>query len=276
MADLLVELISNFINGSGATLNSLFNSMLNVVFYIERELSRVQLSNGNFLNFNAIYEVVYNYAIFILALVFVKKLISIYFLAQEGDKEHNPIYLGIGMVKAVIVMICAKEVYSLFVNITGEFLNSIINSVPVDFTDLAVLLGNNIEGGIFTAITCLVLVIVWLILICQFITKGIEMLILRIAIPFASIGLLNTDKGVFPMYIKKFLLNSFTLVVQLVLLHLSILIFANGHLIYGVAFAIMAVNTPNLLNEFMIKPQGNIINSAGNMARSVRALKFWK
>lgn len=102
------------------------------------------------------------------------------------------------------------------------------------------------------------------------------MLILRIAIPFASIGLLNTDKGVFPMYMKKFLLNSFTLVVQLTLLHLSILIFANGHLIYGIAFAMMAVNTPNLLSEFMIRPQGNLINSAGNIARSVRALKFWK
>lgn len=146
MADLLVELISSFIDGSGTTLNSLFNSMLNVVFYIERELSRVQLSNGSFLNFNAIYEIVYNYAIFILALVFVKKLISIYFLAQEGDKEHNPIYLGIGMVKAIIVMICAKEVYAIFVSVTSEFLNSIINNIPLDFTDLSVLLGNNIEG----------------------------------------------------------------------------------------------------------------------------------
>lgn len=276
MADLLVELISNFIDGSQATLNSLFNSMINLVFFIEKELSRVQLSNGSFLNFNSIYEVVYNYAIFILALVFIKKLIAIYFLAQEGDKEHNPIYLGIGMVKAIIVMICTKEVYSLFVEVVSEFLNSIINSVPLDFTDLSILLGNNIEGGIFTAVTCLVLIILWLILICQFISKGIEMLILRIGIPFASIGLLNTDKGVFPMYCKKFLLNAFTLVVQLTLLHLSILIFANGHLIYGIAFAVMSVNTPALLSEFMIRPQGNIINSVGNTARSVRALKFWK
>ncbi len=276
MADLLVELISNFIDGSQATLNSLFNSMVNLVFFIEKELSRVQLSNGSFLNFNSIYEVVYNYAIFILALVFIKKLISIYFLAQEGDKEHNPIYLGIGMVKAIIVMICTKEVYSLFVEIVSEFLNSIINSVPLNFTDLAVLLGNNIEGGIFTAVACLVLIILWLILICQFIAKGIEMLILRIGIPFASIGLLNTDKGVFPMYCKKFLSNAFTLVVQLTLLHLSILILANGHLIYGIAFAIMAVNTPALLSEFMVRPQGNIINSIGNTARSIRALRFWK
>ena len=38
MTDMLVELIQNFISGSESTLNSVFNSMLNLVFYIEREL----------------------------------------------------------------------------------------------------------------------------------------------------------------------------------------------------------------------------------------------
>jgi len=35
---MLVELIQNFISGSESTLNSIFNSMLNLVFFIEREL----------------------------------------------------------------------------------------------------------------------------------------------------------------------------------------------------------------------------------------------
>ena len=38
MTDMLVELIQNFISGSESTLNSLFNSMMNLVFFIEREL----------------------------------------------------------------------------------------------------------------------------------------------------------------------------------------------------------------------------------------------
>ena len=38
MADMLVELIQKFIDGSEATLNSLFKSMVNLVFFIERFL----------------------------------------------------------------------------------------------------------------------------------------------------------------------------------------------------------------------------------------------
>ena len=43
MADMLVELIQKFIDGSEATLNSLFKSMVNLVFFIERELNAIQI-----------------------------------------------------------------------------------------------------------------------------------------------------------------------------------------------------------------------------------------
>lgn len=98
------------------------------------------------------------------------------------------------------------------------------------------------------------------------------MLVMRLGIPFASIGLLNSDEGVFPEYIRNFLMTAFTLVVQLALLNLSILTLTNGHLIYGIAIAIVSVNTPMILGKYMIKPAGSIINSAGNTARSMRAL----
>ena len=85
-------------------------------------------------------------------------------------------------------------------------------------------------------------------------------------------GLLNTDEGVFPEYIKSFLMTSFTLVIQLSLLNLSILTLTNGHLIYGIAIAVVSVNTPMILGRYMIKPSGNIISSAGNAARTMKAL----
>ena len=49
------------------------------------------------------------------------------------------------------------------------------------------------------------------------------MLVMRLGIPFASIGLLNSDEGVFPDYIRSFLMTAFTLIVQLALMNLSIL-----------------------------------------------------
>lgn len=171
MADMLVELIQKFIDGADTTLNSLFKSMVNLVFFIERELNAIQVQGGIKINFNEIYQVIFSYACFILVIVFIAKLVKIYFLQSDGDSEKSPIHLIIGMIKAVIVMICCKEIYDLFVGIVRNFLDSILNAMPVQVVSLSEALSGNIAGGIFTAIACLVLLITWLILICQFIMK---------------------------------------------------------------------------------------------------------
>ena len=171
MADMLVELIQKFIDGSETTLNSLFKSMVNLVFFIERELNSIQIQGGSKIDFNGIYQVIFSYACFILVIVFISKLIKTYFLHDNGDPEKSPIHLVIGMLKAVIVMICFKEVYDIFVGITSSFLDSILNAMPVKTVSLSEVLTGNITGGIFTAVACLVLLITWLILICQFIMK---------------------------------------------------------------------------------------------------------
>lgn len=187
MADMLVELIQKFIDGSEATLNSLFKSMVNLVFFIERELNSIQIEGGMKIDFNGIYQVIFSYACFILVIVFIAKLIKIYFLQTDGDAERNPIHLIVGMLKAVIVMICCKEIYDLFVGIVNNLLSSILGAMPIKSVSLAETLSGNIAGGIFTATACLILLITWLVLICQFIMKGIEMLLMRIGIPFATI-----------------------------------------------------------------------------------------
>ena len=272
---MLVEVIQNFISGSESTLNSLFNSMLNLVFFIERELMYIptgMLEKVNKVDFNAIYKIVFDYAFYLLIIIFIVKAIKTYFLMREGDSEQNPIQLAIGMLKAIIVMICFKEIYSIGVGIVDSFLSSILDIMAIDQLNLAEALSNNIQGGIFTAVACLVLLICWLLLICQFIMKGIELLVMRIAIPFASIGLLNSDNGVFPEYIRSFLMTAFTVVIQLSLLNLSIVTLMMNKLVYGIAIAVVAVNTPMMLSKYMIKPSASPIHSLGNTARSMRAL----
>ena len=272
---MLVELIQNFISGSESTLNSIFNSMLNLVFFIEREL--MYIPQGSILpqakiDFNAIYQVVFNFATYLLVIVFIAKAVKTYFMMREGDNEQNPVQLVIGMLKAVIVMICFKEIYTIGVGIVSEFLNSILNVMPIQNTNLAEALSSNIQGGIFTAVACLVFLICWLLLICQFIMKGIELLVMRIGIPFASIGLLNSDGGVFPDYVQSFLMTAFTLVIQLALLNVSIITLLTNKLIYGIAIAVVAVNTPMIMSKYMIKPSSSPLHSIGNTARSMRAL----
>ena len=275
MADMLVELIQSFIGGAESTLNSVFNSMLNLVFFIERELTYIpdgQVLSVAKIDFNSIYKIVVDYATYLLVIVFIVKAVKIYFMMRDGDNEQNPIHLVIGMLKAVIVMICFKEIYSIGVGIVSSFLNSILGVINIDSLNLAEAISNNIQGGIFTAVACLVLLICWLLLICQFIMKGIELLVMRIAIPFATIGLLNNDDGVFPDYIRSFLMTAFTLVIQLSLLNISIVTLMTNKLIYGIGIAVVAVNTPMIMGKYMVKPSGNPIHTIGNTARSMRAL----
>ena len=86
MTDMLVELIQNFIGGSESTLNSLFNGMLNLVFYIEREL--MYIPEGTMfmkarIDFNQIYQIVFNFVTSLLVIVFITKAIKTYFLMRE-------------------------------------------------------------------------------------------------------------------------------------------------------------------------------------------------
>ncbi len=276
MTDMLVELIQNFISGSESTLNSLFNSMMNLVFFIERELLYIPETENivgiNKVDFNEIYKIIFDFATYLLVIVFIAKAIKIYFMMREGDNEQNPIQLIVGMLKAVIIMICFKEIYTIGVGVVEELLNSILNAMSIQGTNLAEALSNNIQGGIFTAVACLVLLICWLLLICQFIMKGIELLVMRIGIPIASIGLLNSDGGVFPDYIRTFLMTAFTVVIQLALLNLSIATLMMNKLIYGIAIAVVSVNTPAIMGKYMIRPSASPINAIGNTARSMRAL----
>lgn len=85
-------------------------------------------------------------------------------------------------------------------------------------------------------------------------------------------GMLNSDGGVFPEYIRGFLMTAFTLVVQLTLINLSILVTVNGHLIYAIAIAITSINTPIILSKYLVRPNGSIINATGNTVRNLRAI----
>ena len=67
-------------------------------------------------------------------------------------------------------------------------------------------------------------------------------------------------------------MTAFTVIVQLSLLNLSIATLLMNKLIYGIAIAVVAVNTPMILGKYMIKPSASLVNAMGNTVRSMRAL----
>ena len=103
-----------------------------------------------------------------------------------------------------------------------------------NFQTMGVTIGNmawNILGAFFYLIIAIYMVLIYF----QTLTRGIEMFILRLAIPIACIGLLNSDGGAFNGYIKKFISNAFTVIIQLALLQFAILLMNNAHIVLSLS-----------------------------------------
>jgi len=269
MVNAIVDLIQSFIGGSFDTLKGLLQNMANMVFYIEKELALASDGLQGF-DFNNIFRVVYIFASLLLIMIFIKKLIETYFFWQSGDPDTNPVQVVVRFIKAIVIMICFGWCYDIFITIMNEFLTALSNGIVAPNQDIGTLLQSQMQGGIFTAIACLFMLILLLSIIFQFITRGLEMLILRIAIPLACVGLINSDGGAFTGYIKKFMQNTFTVIIQVILVQLAILLMANGQMIYAIATGLVATRTPAMLNEFMISSSaGKIMPKVSSGARTI-------
>lgn len=232
-------------------------SLLNNFFYdaFAVETNFYDLVNTGVFNINNLYHAIYIFAIAILIMLFVKKMIETYFAWTNGDPDNSPFQVVVGFVEALIIMISFGFLYETFVNILFSFYTSITTSAFGSSSDLSATLGNfTVSTALVNTIGLFIYAIVafqFVLIYFQNLSRGIEILILRFGIPFACIGLLNADRGVFKGYIQQFVKVSFTVIVQLTLLRLAIVLLVNGNGILALATSSLAMKTPGLLAQFL-------------------------
>lgn len=76
----------------------------------------IEINFRNLENFNVggLYNAIYTFAIAVLIVLFIKKMIETYLAWSSGDPDNNPLNILIGFLKAMIVMICFRIcVYSI-------------------------------------------------------------------------------------------------------------------------------------------------------------------
>ena len=188
-------------------------------------------------------------------MLFVKKMIETYFAWSNGDPDNSPLQVVIGFVEALIIMISFGFLYETFVNILYSFYTSITNAGFGANSDFSSILGEyNVSTYLMNTIGLFIYAIVafqFVLIYFQNLSRGIEILILRFGIPFACIGLLNADRGVFKGYMQQFVKVAFTVIVQLTLLRLSMTLLVNAHGIIALATSSLAMKTPGLLSQFL-------------------------
>lgn len=267
MTKIFENLLEDLFKDAFGIIDIVFGKLIKMVFFVEDGLSDGSIfqnaasSSSNSLFFESIFSITVGIGITLCSVKLAKKLFDTYILDMDGDSSNPPERVILGYIKALIIIFSFNYLYKAFADISLEFTNSILSAIGVStIPSLSTILRPYIGNGLFVLIGLLVFLIGYLMLIFQFIKRGLEMFILRLGIPLAVTGLIDSDNGVFAPYIKLFIQNSITVVIQLGLLLLGLGVLSNGNIFFGIGAVFMALKTPAFLNQFMVSVGSANIN----------------
>lgn len=254
-------LFTPIINDGSAWLGQMFKGLAEVTLHVENTLW------GTGTNINVMVTALSNIqklclgmAVAMILLKFIKKGFETYVLWTDGDADADPLLLTTSFFKALATAMCFPVLYGYLSDITTKFTEAVrvACGVSADYTLINPV--SLIGAGLFNLIGILVAIIMLIILLLQFIKRGVEMFVLRMAFPLGCVGLLDSDRAMFKAMSQKLFQCSATIVVQVGLSQLALSIIIANNPIIGIAVIAAAMGTPKFLQEFMV-PSSSGINS---------------
>jgi hypothetical protein len=264
----IMLLIGAILTGCLDYVNTLFDGLVPIALHAEDYMDTLLGTSG----ISGIFDIFFAFGVSLIILKFLKKGFERYILWTEGDADTEPIILLTGFFKALAVAICFPTMYGWLAESVSDLSNQLINIISGDMgTDFSTIITGITSAGIFTGIISLIFFICFFILYIQFLTRGLEILILRIGLPLACVGLMDNDNGVFRSYIQKFFQSTMAVLVQIVLAKLGVALMLNTHIFWGLAALMLALRTPKFLQEFLIisggQGGGGMMNKVYSTAR---------
>jgi len=271
---ILVLLIIAVLNGCLVFIDGMLEGIVPLALNAEQYMGTVSGTNIA----ATLTQVMMGFGVSLIILKFIKKGFDTYVLWNGSDAEEEPYYLVINFVKALAVATCFPVIYGWMASIVTDMSSQIINAVgAATGSTWAAWISGISSAGIVTAIFALVFMITYFMLYFQFLMRGLEMLILRVGIPIACVGLLDNDSGVFKNYLSTFFKSMLSVVVQIALAKLGVGLMLNMHVFWGVACMILALKTPKFLSEFVLPTGGGgghgVINNVYHSVRLVGMAK---
>lgn len=273
MEYLLVLLIAGILSGCLAYVNSLLNDLVPIALHAERYMDTMLGTNG----LTEVFNIFFGFGVSLIVLKFLKKGFEQYILWTEGDVDADPILMLTGFFKALAIAVSFPTLYGWLGKIIEDLTDKLIKAVSKGMvTDFTAIINGISSAGLFTAIISLIFFICFFLLYLQFLMRGMEILILRVGLPVACVGLLDADNGVFRTYIQKFFQSTLAVLVQIVLAKVGVALMLNTHVFWGVAALMLAIKTPKFLQEFIIVSGGHGAGVMGNVYQSVRLVQMAK
>jgi len=254
--------------------DALMISLIENMLYVEKLFSSV-LSADSIMN---VYNYIYAFACGLVCQKFLAKGFKIYILWRDGDADSSIQDMLIGIAQAAVVMAGFPYLYDLMTDVTKALSNGIMSEFGLAGASAGQLFQLYTSTGmLFELIIILIYAIMVFVLYVMLIKRGVELMVLRLGVPFAALGLVDSDLGVFKGYMQTLVKTLLTSIIQITLLSLSIRIMTNFgvvNLICGMAVISTAFSTPTLMQNLLI-PTGstNIVNKVYTGARLASAAK---
>ena len=261
--DTINDFISGIVNSAFEMVDQLMLDILDVSFYAEH---MVNIGNTTVFSTSAlrsVYNFMYLLACSLVTLKFLFKGFRIYVLWRGGDADASPRDMLVGVAEAAVVMVAFPYLYGRFVDVVLWIAESIMGRLGImQLTGVMQFLGVTSELTKFRVLIVLILGLVFFIftvvLWLHLVTNGIELLILRLGLPLATLGLIDSDAALFKNYVQVFIKNSLTVVIQVCLMSAAFRVigtFRFLNVLFAIALMLTALRTPRLLSQFLV-PQG--------------------
>lgn len=276
MEVILVLLIVAVLNGAVAFIDEMLSGLVPMTLNADQYMTAA--GGGSMVS--VLFDILLGFGVSLIILKFLKKGFECYVMWTDGDPDSEPAYLVIRFIQAIAVAVCFPVMYGWLAEITQSLTDDLMAAISAGTSYNWQAWVNGISSlGLVTAIFGLVFVICYFVLYFQFLMRGMEIMILRIGLPLACVGLLDSDKGVFKTYMNKFFQSTLAVVVQICLCKLGVGMMMNVsvmNIFWGIACIVLAIKTPRFLSEFMVPTGGGGAGVINNMYHSVRLVGMAK
>lgn len=277
MEVILVLLIVAILNGAVAFIDQMLTDLVPLTLHADQYM--IATSGGSMVQ--VLFDILLGFGVSLIILKFLKKGFETYVMWTDGDPDVEPTYVVIRFIQAIAVAVCFPVLYGWLADITQNLTDELMAAIGAATNyDWQAWVNGISSLGLVTAIFGLVFIVCYFVLFFQFLMRGLELMILRIGLPLACVGLLDNDKGVFKSYINKFFQTTLAVVVQICLCKLGVgmmmNIGINMNVFWGIACIVLAIKTPRFLSEFMVPTGGGGAGVVNNVYHSVRLVGMAK
>jgi len=270
---ILVLLIVAILNGAIAMIDEMLESLVPMTLHADQYMTG--MNGGSMVD--TLFEILLGVGVSLIILKFLKKGFECYVLWTDGDPDADPTNLVIRFMQAMVVAVSFPVLYGWLAEIVQNLTDQLLAAIGASTNYSWQAWVDGISTlGIVTAIFGLVFIICYFLLYFQFLMRGLELLILRVGIPVACVGLIDNDKGIFKSYMNKFFQTALAVIVQICLCKLGVGMMLNMHIFWGIACLILAIKTPKFLSEFLVPSGGGGSGVINNAYHSVRLMQMIK